>query len=153
MKYIALALLLAPVTSCLPAGARGQAQKPNIILIRIDDMGYGDIAPFGSTKNRTPNLDKRAREGMKLTSFYAAPVCSVSRDQVLTGCYGARVSVPGVFFPGEKNGLNKNEHTVAEQLKAQGYATKCIGKWHLDDQPEFLPTRHGFDRYFGFPYS
>ncbi len=135
-----------------PAGARGP-EKPNIVLIFIDDMGYGDIGPFGSTKNRTPNLDKMAHEGMKLTSFYAAPVCSVSRAQVLTGCYGARVSIPGVFFPGEKNGINKDEHTVAELLKAQGYATMCIGKWHLGDQPEFLPTRHGFEHYFGFPYS
>ena len=129
------------------------AQKPNIVLIFIDDMGYGDIGPFGSTKNRTPNLDKMASDGMKLTSFYAAPVCSVSRAQVLTGCYGVRISIPGVFFPGEKNGLNKDEHTVAELLKDQGYATMCIGKWHLGDQPEFLPTRHGFDHYFGFPYS
>jgi arylsulfatase A len=134
-------------------GAKAQAQKPNIVLIFIDDMGYGDIGPFGSPKNRTPNLDKMAREGMKLTSFYAAPVCSVSRAQVLTGCYGARVSIPGVFFPGEKNGINKDEHTVAELLKDQGYATMCIGKWHLGDQPEFLPTRHGFDHYFGLPYS
>ena len=136
-----------------PAVAKTQAQKPNIVLIFIDDMGYGDIGPFGSTKNRTPNLDKMARDGMKLTSFYAAPVCSVSRAQVLTGCYGARVSIPGVFFPGEKNGINKDEHTVAELLQDQGYATMCIGKWHLGDQPEFLPTRHGFDHYFGFPYS
>lgn len=145
-------LLLAPLPSPRPVGAGGP-QKPNIVLIFIDDMGYGDIGPFGSTKNRTPNLDQLARDGMKLTSFYAAPVCSVSRAQVLTGCYGPRVSVPGVFFPGEKNGLNKDEHTVAELLRDQGYATMCIGKWHLGDQPEFLPTRHGFDHYVGLPYS
>ncbi|MBB6050113.1 sulfatase-like hydrolase/transferase [Armatimonas rosea] len=158
LSLASAALLLAAPSFLSPhsVGARGQVgatQKPNIVLIFIDDMGYGDIGPFGSTKNRTPNLDKMAREGMKLTSFYAAPVCSVSRAQVLTGCYGARVSIPGVFFPGEKNGLNKDEHTVAELLKDQGYATMCIGKWHLGDQPEFLPTRHGFDHYFGFPYS
>jgi arylsulfatase A len=146
-------LVLAAPLSHRPTVAKAQAQKPNIVLIFIDDMGYGDIGPFGSTKNRTPNLDKMAKEGMKLTSFYAAPVCSVSRAQVLTGCYGARISVPGVFFPGEKNGLNKDEHTVAELLKDQGYATMCIGKWHLGDQPEFLPTRHGFEHYFGLPYS
>ncbi len=156
---LSAALVLAAPFSLFPrpAGARGlaktQVQKPNIVLIFIDDMGYGDIGPFGSTKNRTPNLDKMARDGMKLTSFYAAPVCSVSRAQVLTGCYGVRVSIPGVFFPGEKNGINKDEHTVAELLKEQGYATMCIGKWHLGDQPEFLPTRHGFDHYFGLPYS
>jgi len=129
------------------------AATPNIVLIFIDDMGYGDIGPFGSTKNRTPNLDRMAREGMKFTSFYAAPVCSVSRAQVITGCYGQRVSLPGVLAPASRAGINAEEHTVAELLKAQGYATMCIGKWHLGDQPEFLPTRHGFDHYFGLPYS
>ena len=99
--------------------------KPNIVLIFIDDMGYGDIGPFGSTKNRTPNLDRMAKEGMKLTSFYAAPVCSVSRAQVITGCYGQRVSLPGVLFPGSPNGISKSEHTVAEPMRAQGYATMC----------------------------
>lgn len=127
--------------------------KPNVVLIFIDDMGYGDIGPFGSTKNRTPNLDRMASEGMKLTSFYAAPVCSVSRAQVITGCYGQRVSLPGVLFPGAPIGLSSKEHTVAKLMKAQGYATMCIGKWHLGDQPVFLPTRHGFDHYFGIPYS
>jgi arylsulfatase A-like enzyme len=127
--------------------------KPNIVIIFIDDLGYADIGPFGATKQKTPNLDRMAREGMKLTSFYAAPVCSVSRAQLLTGCYGARVSVPGVYFPGQANGLNPAEHTIAERLKEHGYATMCIGKWHLGDQPEFLPTRQGFDGYFGIPYS
>lgn len=127
--------------------------RPNIVLIFIDDMGYGDIEPFGSTKNRTPHLNRMASEGMKLTSFYCAPVCSVSRAQVITGCYGQRVSVPGVFFPGQPVGLNPEEHSVAELVREQGYATMCVGKWHLGDQPEFLPTRHGFDHYFGLPYS
>lgn len=127
--------------------------RPNIVLIYIDDMGYGDIGPFGSTKNRTPNLDRMAREGMKLTSFYAAPVCSVSRAQVITGCYGQRVSIPGVFFPGGPNGINAEEHTVAELLRDAGYATMCVGKWHLGDQPPFLPIHHGFDHYLGLPYS
>jgi arylsulfatase A-like enzyme len=141
--------------SALLAGAAGvgAADKPNIVLILIDDMGYGDIGPFGSTRNRTPNLDRMAKEGMRLTSFYAAPVCSVSRAQVMTGCYGVRVSVPGVFFPCGKQGLNPQEHTVAELLKGCGYATQCIGKWHLGDQPPFLPTRRGFDHYLGLPYS
>ncbi|MEI7731174.1 MAG: sulfatase [Verrucomicrobiota bacterium] len=129
------------------------ASTPNIVLIFIDDIGYGDIGPFGSTKNRTPNLDRMAQQGMKFTSFYAAPVCSVSRAQVNTGCYGQRVSIPGVFPPASRNGINAAEHTTAELLKAQGYATMIIGKWHLGDQPEFLPTRHGFDHYFGLPYS
>ena len=129
------------------------ATKPNVVIIFIDDLGYADIGPFGATKQRTPNLDRMAREGMKLTSFYAAPVCSVSRAQMLTGCYGVRVSVPGVYPPGSANGLNPAEHTIAERLKERGYATMCIGKWHVGDQPEFLPTRQGFDHYFGIPYS
>lgn len=126
---------------------------PNIVIIFIDDLGYGDIGPFGATKQKTPNLDKMAQQGMKLTSFYAAPVCSVSRAQLMTGCYGVRVSVPGVYAPGNKNGLNPAETTIAEHLQQQGYATQCIGKWHLGDQPEFLPTKQGFDHYFGIPYS
>ncbi|MBI4662548.1 MAG: sulfatase [Verrucomicrobia bacterium] len=134
---------------------RGTAvqSKPNFILINIDDLGYADIEPFGSKLHRTPNLSRMAAEGMKLTSFYAAPVCSPSRASLMTGCYPKRVGIPAVLFPGNATGLNAREHTVAELLKARGYATACIGKWHLGDQPEFLPTRHGFDSYFGLPYS
>ncbi len=154
----AIPLLLAGLLVLSMFGSAGATQvtpgsRPNIVLIFIDDLGYGDIGPYGSTKNRTPHLDRMAREGMKLTSFYAAPVCSVSRAQVMTGCYGVRVSIPGVFFPADRHGINADEHTVAELLKDQGYATMCIGKWHLGDQPPFLPTRHGFDHYFGIPYS
>ena len=153
MKHTILltAVLLAPLAALHAAEAK--PAKPNIVIIFIDDLGYADIGPFGATKQRTPNLDRMAREGMKLTSFYAAPVCSVSRAQLLTGCYGVRVSVPGVFFPGQPNGLNPAEFTIAERLKERGYATQCVGKWHVGDQPEFLPTRQGFDRYFGIPYS
>ena len=129
------------------------AAHPNIILILADDMGYGDIGPFGSTLNRTPNLDEMAKEGMKLTSFYAAPVCSASRAQILTGCYAPRVSIPGVLSPASKKGLNPSENTVASLLKEQGYATMIIGKWHLGDQPGFLPLQHGFEHYLGLPYS
>lgn len=148
-------LWLAVAVFALAGGRAGAAAKPppNIVLIFIDDMGYGDIGPFGSTKNRTPQLDRMAKEGMRFTSFYAAPVCSVSRSQVITGCYGQRVSIPGVFPPGCPNGINAEEHTIAELMKGQGYATMCIGKWHLGDQPPFLPTRHGFDHYLGIPYS
>jgi arylsulfatase A len=133
--------------------SESMSARPNLVLIFIDDMGYGDIGPFGSQLNRTPHLDRMAKEGRKLTSFYAAPVCSASRAQLLTGCYAPRVGVPGVFFPAGRNGLNPQEHTVAEYLRELGYATMCVGKWHLGDQPEFLPTRHGFDGYFGIPYS
>ncbi len=136
-----------------PRAPRAAARPPNVVVVFIDDLGYGDIGPYGATKQKTPHLDRMAREGMKLTSFYAAPVCSVSRAQLLTGCYGVRVSVPGVFFPAGKNGLNPAEVTVAERLKTLGYATACFGKWHLGDQPEFLPCRQGFDSYLGIPYS
>jgi arylsulfatase A-like enzyme len=94
-----------------------------------------------------------AREGMKLTSFYAAPVCTPSRAQLLTGCYAKRVSLPAVIFPAAPVGLSAEEHTVAALLKDQGYRTMAIGKWHVGDQPEFLPTRRGFDHYLGLPYS
>jgi arylsulfatase A len=134
-------------------GAAFAADKPNVVIIFMDDMGYGDIGPYGATKQKTPALDRMAAEGMKLTSFYAAPVCSVSRAQLLTGCYGARIDVPAVYGPGNAAGLNPKEQTIAERLKELGYATMCIGKWHVGDQPEFLPTSQGFDGYFGIPYS
>lgn len=130
------------------------AEKPNFIVINIDDLGYADIGPFGSTLNRTPELDRMAAEGMKLRCHYAAPVCSPSRSSLMTGCYPKRVlPISSVLFPVGAVGLHPQETTVAEVLKAQGYTTACIGKWHLGDQPEFLPTSQGFDQYFGIPYS
>ena len=135
------------------ASLSAAASQPNIIIHFIDDLGYGDIGPFGAVKQKTPHLDRMAKEGMKLTSFYAAPVCSVSRAQIMTGCYGARVSVPGVYTPGGKHGLHPQEYTIADRLKPLGYTTQCIGKWHLGDQPAFLPTKQGFDHYLGIPYS
>ncbi|MDP6930433.1 MAG: sulfatase-like hydrolase/transferase, partial [Planctomycetota bacterium] len=133
--------------------------RPNFIVIFIDDMGYGDIGPFGSRQNETPNLDRMAEEGMKLTSFYvASPVCSPSRAALMTGCYPKRVGLAkgsghGVLFPGDIHGLHPDEITIAEMLKNAGYTTGCFGKWHLGDQPGFLPTDQGFDEYFGIPYS
>jgi len=130
------------------------ADRPNFIVINIDDLGYGDIQPFGSKLNRTPNLNRMAEEGRKLTCFYAAPVCSPSRASLMTGCYPKRVlPIPHVLFPGNAVGLDPSEITIAELLKEQGYQTGIIGKWHLGDQPEFLPTRQGFDYYYGLPYS
>ncbi|MSR65840.1 MAG: arylsulfatase [Pedosphaera sp.] len=155
-KQISHAILFASLVSAVvyaQAAPAPKTGKPNIVIIFIDDMGYGDIEPFGATKQRTPNLNRMASEGMKLTSFYAAPVCSVSRAQLMTGCYGARVSVPGVYFPNSKLGLNLAEYTIAERLKEHGYATMCVGKWHLGDRTELLPTRQGFDHYFGIPFS
>ena len=137
-----------------PLFGSGSADRPNFIVINIDDMGYADIGPYGSTLNRTPHLDRMAQEGRKLMCFYAAPVCSPSRAALMTGCYPKRVlPIPGVLFPAGAVGLNPAERTVAERLKELGYATGCIGKWHLGDQREFLPTRQGFDHYLGIPYS
>lgn len=144
-------LLISLLALTLPLTAA--ETKPNIVLIFIDDMGYADIGPFGNTQVRTPNLDKFATEGMKFTSFYATPVCSMSRACLMTGCYNARVSMPGVLFPSANIGLNTQEVTLAEIVKPKGYATCAIGKWHLGHLPEFLPTRQGFDSYFGLPYS
>lgn len=151
-----IALLLAPLHA---ADTPPLAPKPNIIVILADDLGYGDIGPFGNKIHRTPNLDQMASEGMKLTSFYAAPCCSPARAALMTGCYARRVGLnkaPSgywVILPKETIGLNPTEVTIAEVMRDQCYATKIIGKWHLGDQPEFLPTRHGFDEFFGIPYS
>jgi len=129
------------------------AKLPNIVLIFIDDMGYGDIGPFGNKELRTPHLDQFAKEGMKFDCFYATPVCSMSRASLLTGCYNTRVSVPGVLFPAANIGLHPDEMTLADLLKQKNYATTCIGKWHLGHREPFLPTKQGFDSYYGIPYS
>lgn len=140
------------------APAWGAEEKPNFILITCDDMGYADIGPFNDQVKYTPQLDRMAREGRRFTSFYATPVCTPSRAALMTGCYPKRVGLArgswhAVLMPGDWHGLHPSETTVAKLLRDAGYATKCIGKWHLGDQPEFLPTRHGFDSYFGIPYS
>ena len=142
------------------AAGAGRNRPPNFIIIFCDDLGYGDLGCFGSTKHRTPNIDKMAAEGMRFTSFYVTSgVCTPSRSSLMTGCYPRRVNMhqsargEWVLFPVAKKGLNPDEITIAEVLKKQGYATACVGKWHLGDQPQFLPTKQGFDYYFGIPYS
>ncbi len=136
------------------------AALPNFIIIFCDDLGYADIGPFGSQVNRTPNLDRMAAEGMAFADFYSTSgVCTPSRASLMTGCYPRRVGLDvsaaqeWVLFPYDKAGIHDNELTIAELLQARGYVTACIGKWHLGDQPPFFPTRHGFDNYFGIPYS
>jgi arylsulfatase A-like enzyme len=130
------------------------SRPPNFIIIFCDDLGYADVGCFGSKLHRTPNLDHMAEEGKRLTSFYVnAAVCSPSRAALLTGCYHKRVGINKVLFPKSEIGLHRDEITIADLLKGSGYATACIGKWHLGDQPEFLPNRQGFDTYFGLPYS
>jgi arylsulfatase A-like enzyme len=154
LSVLILAGLLLAAPSVQLAAAPLPPGQPNFIVINIDDLGYGDIGPFGSKLNRTPNLNRMAKEGRRITSFYAAPVCSPSRASLLTGCYPKRaLPIPHVLFPGNDVGLSPQELTMAEVLKSAGYATGIIGKWHLGDQPEFLPLEQGFDSYFGLPYS
>lgn len=127
---------------------------PNVVVVFIDDMGYADIGPLGCERYATPHLDRMAAEGRVFTDFHAATaVCSASRAALLTGCYPERVSVLGALFPRARNGLHPDEVTIAELCKSRGYATACVGKWHLGDLPEFLPTRQGFDEWLGLPYS
>ena len=135
---------------------RNKTRRPNIILVNCDDLGYGDLTCYGSRRNDTPHLDRLAAEGVRFTDFYmVSPVCSASRAAMLTGCYSQRIGFADyqVLFPGQAQGLNSKESTIARQLKQVGYDTKIIGKWHCGDQPEFLPTNHGFDEYFGIPFS
>ena len=131
------------------------AAKPNFVIIFTDDQGYGDLSCFGSKTINTPNIDRIAKEGRKFTSFMvASPVCTPSRAALLTGCYPKRVGMhQHVLFPASTKGLNAKEHTIADHLKGQGYATACFGKWHLGHHKETLPTANGFDTYYGIPYS
>ncbi|TWU47036.1 Arylsulfatase [Rubripirellula reticaptiva] len=136
-----------------------ESAKPNFIVIFTDDQGYADLGCFGGKHVSTPRIDQMAAEGIKLTSFYvAAPVCTPSRAALMTGCYPKRIDMAtgsnfGVLLAGDTKGLNPDEITIAEVLKSAGYKTGMFGKWHLGDQPDFLPTRQGFDEYFGIPYS
>lgn len=135
------------------------ADKPNFVIIFTDDQGYGDLSCYGGDHVSTPRIDQMAAEGARLTSFYvAAPVCTPSRAALMTGCYPKRVDMArgsdfAVLLAGDSKGLNPDEITIAEVLKSEGYKTGMFGKWHLGDQPEFLPTRQGFDEFFGIPFS
>lgn len=136
------------------ASLQAQEQNPNIVLIYMDDLGYGDLTITGAQGYATPHIDRIAQEGLMLTQYYApSPVSSASRAGLLTGCYPNRVSVFSVFMPNSTTGISSEEKLIPEMLKEQGYATSCIGKWHLGHYKEFLPLRHGFDEYFGLPYS
>ncbi len=129
-------------------------RPPNVVLIFTDDQGYQDVGVFGSPNIETPHLDQMAKDGIKLTSYYAAQaVCSASRAGILTGCYPNRIGIHNALGPGNTHGINSTETTMAEMLKANGYKTAIFGKWHLGHYPEFMPNRHGFDEFFGIPYS
>lgn len=145
--------------SCQPKKDNSSAQekqhsKPNIVLILTDDQGYADISANGATDFETPYLDQLASEGALLEQYYAPQaVCSASRAGILTGCYPNRIGIHNAFMPEAKKGLHPNETTLAEMLQGEGYATAIYGKWHLGDAEEFLPNAHGFEQYFGIPYS
>jgi arylsulfatase len=127
---------------------------PNIVIIFTDDQGYQDVGVYGATGFATPHLDRLAKEGMRFTDFYVSqPVCSASRASILTGCYSNRIGIHGALGPNAKHGLSADETTIAEICKSKGYATAAYGKWHLGHLPQFLPTKHGFDDYYGIPYS
>lgn len=137
-----------------PQAVAAKKKSPNVVLIFMDDMAYADIGPFGAKAYPTPHLDRMAKEGRKFTDFYVTQaVCSASRAGLLTGCYNVRVGIFGALGPKSNNGLHANEVTLAELCKQKGYATAIYGKWHLGHHKQFLPMQHGFDDYFGLPYS
>ncbi len=148
--------LLPLLSSLLALTSSFAAEKrdPNIVIIFMDDMGYADVGCFGAQGYQTPNIDRLAAEGRKFTNFHVAqPVCSASRCALLTGCYPNRVGIHGALGPSAKHGINADEMTLAELVKQKGYATAAVGKWHLGSLPQFLPVKHGFDEYYGIPYS
>ena len=154
LKTAAIGGAAIAASTCTHALAAESKSKPNFIIIFIDDQGYQDLGCFGSPNIKTPNIDRMAKDGMRFTDFYsAASVCTPSRAALMTGCYPERVGNLGVLFPRNNTGLNPEETTIAKMLKGIGYATACVGKWHLGHLKEFLPTSHGFDSYYGIPYS
>jgi len=152
MRYFNFLLVALLFYSCNTAVKSDQS--PNIIIILTDDQGYQDLGSYGSPDIETPHLDQMAQQGVRLTNFYSAQaVCSASRAGILTGCYPNRIGIHGALMPNSKKGLNPDETTLAEMLKTKGYRTGIFGKWHLGDAEKFLPLNHGFDTYFGIPYS
>jgi len=151
-------IILISNSNALGQVGNSKMEKPNVIIIFADDLGYGDLSSYGHPTIRTTNLDQMAHEGQKWTNFYVgASVCTPSRAALLTGRLpvrsGMASSVNRVLFPDSHNGLPQSEVTLAEQMKKGGYATAAIGKWHLGHKEEYLPTSHGFDSYYGIPYS
>jgi arylsulfatase A len=150
------AAALAPILSTRSSAQNNAGQPsslPNFLVILTDDLGFGDVG-FTGSKIKTPNLDKLAAAGAQFTQFYAGnPVCSPSRAAFMTGRYPTRMGIPDIIYPSDTYGLPDTETTIAQMLKPLGYATACIGKWHLGSLPQFLPTNHGFDMFYGVPYS
>lgn len=145
---------IACAAACVQLAAADTPPPPNVVLIYADDLGYGDLGCYDAQGYQTPHLDRLAAEGVRFTDFYVAQaVCSASRTALLTGCYPNRLGILGALGPKSQIGIHASETTMAELLKSRGYATAIYGKWHLGHHPQFLPTRHGFDDYFGLPYS
>ena len=160
MKPIQSRAMLSVIIACVSFATAVRADEaaprktPNIVLIFTDDQGYGDLGCYGAKGFATPNIDELARDGIRFTDFHVSqPVCSASRASLLTGCYANRIGIHGALGPNARHGIHANETTLPELLKTKGYATGMVGKWHLGHHPQFLPTRHGFDFYFGLPYS
>jgi len=154
IKTLVIALVLLTLHQSSTPVRTAASDSPNIILIFMDDLGYGDLSSYGALDINTPNIDRLASEGIRFTNFLAAQaVCSASRAAILTGCYSNRIGISGALFPASPIGLSKDETTIAELLKQKNYATGIFGKWHLGDAQEFLPLNHGFDEYLGIPYS
>ncbi|GIU79445.1 MAG: arylsulfatase [Bryobacteraceae bacterium] len=140
--------------ACSAGLVHAARRRQNFVLIYADDLGYGDLGCYGHPTIRTPNLDRMAAEGAKFMQWYsAAPLCTPSRAALLTGRYAVRSGLTRVLFPDSTGGIPDSETTIAEVLKGAGYQTAAIGKWHLGHLPPYLPTRHGFDSYYGIPYS
>lgn len=150
LAYASLILFLISLSN----GVRAADAPPNVVMIFVDDMGYGDLSCYGSKGPATPNLDRMAKEGVRFTDFYVAQaVCSASRCALMTGCYNVRMGILGALGPKAKIGLNPNEFNMARMFKSKGYATAIYGKWHLGSLPQFMPWNQGFDQYAGLPYS
>ena len=147
IKRLWVTLIFALISAC------ATASRPNFVVVFFDDVGWGDFSCYGQTNYKTPNIDRLAAEGMRMTDFHSvSPVCSPSRAGLLTGCLPTRVGIPRVLFPPSKTGLNPNEETIPELLKQRGYKTAIFGKWHLGLK-NLMPPTHGFDEYYGIPYS
>lgn len=145
---------LTTIITCSDLQQKGQSSKPNIVLIYLDDMGFGDLTITGATNYSTPNLDKIANHGIFFSHYYSPQaVCSASRAGLLTGCYPNRIGITGALSHRSTTGISDDEETIAQVLKKKGYATAIFGKWHLGYQKQFLPTKHGFDEFYGIPYS
>src|SRR5579883_2284599 len=154
MTCLTLPALAAVLAAFPPPPAAAADRPPNLVVVYADDLGYGDVGCFGAKNWNTPHIDSLARDGVRFTSYYAAqPVCSASRAALLTGCYPNRLGIHGALGPKATHGLHPDEATLADLLRRKGYATGMVGKWHLGHRPPFLPTRHGFDSYYGLPYS